>query len=55
MSKKDVEKKIHEAKNRMPRNTGVRNPDVVIDLTTGEIYPKIRGGGIGDSIGNIHD
>jgi RHS repeat-associated protein len=55
MSKKEVETKIHQAKKNMPRNTGVQNPDVVVDVTTGEIYPTVPGGGIGDSIGNIYD
>jgi len=32
-----------------------RNPDVEVDLNTGEIYPKVPDGGIGDSIGNIYD
>lgn len=32
-----------------------RNPDVVVDTETGEIYPKTPGGGHGDSIGNISD
>lgn len=36
----------------MPRGK-VRNPNVEVDLDTGEIYPQTPGGGIGDSIGNI--
>jgi hypothetical protein len=32
-----------------------RNPDVVVDTQTGEVYPKTPNGGIGDSIGNIYD
>jgi len=35
---------------------GVRNPDVAVDTSTGEVYPKQPGGGISeDSIGNIYD
>jgi len=32
-----------------------RNPDVAVDTKTGEIFPKLPGGGVGDSIGNIYD
>jgi hypothetical protein len=55
LTAKEVRDKIHEAKENLPRGTGVRNPDVVVDLDDGEIYPKIPGGGYGDSIGNIYD
>jgi RHS repeat-associated protein len=39
----------------LPRSGPVRNPDVVVDMTTGEVYPTTSSGGIGDSIGNISD
>ena len=55
LTAEEVRDKIHEAKENLPRDTGVRNPDVVVDLDDGEIYPKIPGGGYGDSIGNIYD
>jgi hypothetical protein len=37
----------------LPRGGSIRNPDVVVDLTTGEVYPQLPSGGIGDSIGNL--
>ena len=33
----------------------IKNPDVMVDLETGEIYPQLPSGGTGDSIGNIMD
>jgi RHS repeat-associated protein len=39
----------------LPRGGPIRNPDVVVDLTTGEVYPQLPSGGIGDSIGNLFD
>ncbi len=32
-----------------------RNPDVMVDPDTGEVYPQTPDGGTGDSIGNIND
>jgi RHS repeat-associated protein len=55
ISEKEVKQRIHRAKPRIPKSTLVKNPDVAIDTETGEIYPKIRGGKLGDSIGNIYD
>lgn len=50
---KQVNDAIHEAK-RLPFASGPRrNPDVYVDVATGEIYPKLPGGGVGDSIDNI--
>ena len=50
----EIRKAIHAVKRaaRMPDN-----PDVLIDLTTGEVYPEafLAEGGIGDSIGNIFE
>ncbi|MCP4265355.1 MAG: hypothetical protein GY777_07245 [Candidatus Brocadiaceae bacterium] len=53
-SKKEIEKAIHEVKDELPKGK-IRNPDVDVDLNTGEVYPKVSGGGVGDSIGNIND
>jgi hypothetical protein len=39
----------------MPRSGPKRNPDVTIDPKTGDVYPKVPGGGMGDCIGNIFD
>jgi hypothetical protein len=52
---KQVKEAIHAAKKNLPKSGPVRNPDVEVDIKTGEIYPKIPGGGRGDSIGNIFD
>jgi len=56
LTDKEVRDRIHEEKkNMVPGATkgGKKNPDVLVDLITGEIYPKGPGGSIGDSIGNI--
>ncbi|WP_314225546.1 hypothetical protein [Streptomyces zaehneri] len=34
---------------------GNRNPDMLIDPQTGEVYPEMLDGTPGDSIGNIFD
>jgi hypothetical protein len=39
----------------LPKSTKKRNPDCQVDVKSGEIYPEIPGGGVGDSIGNIFD
>jgi len=44
---------IHLVKRSIPRGSPHRNPDVVVNTTTGEVFPKTPGGGLGDSIGNI--
>ena len=54
-SVRQVKDAIHAVKQNMPRSGPVRNPDVMVDLETGEVYPQIEGGGVGDSIGNILD
>jgi RHS repeat-associated protein len=53
----EVKKAIEKVKqgNKWRSGTKNRNPDVVVDTETGEVYPKIPSGGIGDSIGNIYD
>ncbi|MGI9420844.1 MAG: hypothetical protein ACR2RA_23720 [Geminicoccaceae bacterium] len=55
LTEKEVREKIHEAKGNMPRGGEVKNPDVAVDLDTGEIHPKNEDGTYGDSIGNIYD
>ncbi len=50
-----IEDAIHQCKQHMPRSSPIRNPDVVVDKTTGEVYPKLPNGRLGDSIGNIND
>jgi RHS repeat-associated protein len=53
-SVREVKDAIHEVKTDMPRGGPVRNPDVLVDTETGEVYPQTPGGH-GDSIGNIND
>ena len=52
---RDVNDAIHALKTDLPRGGPVRNPDVVVDAVSGEVFPQLPGGGIGDSIGNIFD
>jgi len=57
-TRKEIETAIHKAKKPLQRFKGKgqkSNVDVTIDPTTGEVYPEIPGGGLGDSIGNILD
>jgi len=54
-SAQDVKDAIHSAKENLPKSSGQRNPDVEVCRSCGEVYPKVSGGNIGDSIGNIHD
>lgn len=53
---KDVEKAIEQCKQAgLPRSGPIRNPNVQIDPISGEVFPEIADGGLGDSIGNILD
>lgn len=52
-TKKEVKQAIHKIKTNLKGGGPIRNPDVEVDLNTGEVYPKLPGGGRGDSIGNI--
>jgi RHS repeat-associated protein len=52
----NVKQAIERAKqDNLDRGGSKRNPDVKVDIGTGEIYPIGPGGKLGDSIGNIHD
>jgi RHS repeat-associated protein len=53
-SVRDVNDAIHDVKRGMPRGGPVKNPDVLVDTETGEVYPQTPSGH-GDSIGNIND
>jgi hypothetical protein len=53
-TEEQVRDAIHKVKNNL-RGGPVKNPDVVVDTSTGEVYPKNPDGTHGDSIGNIHD
>jgi len=52
-TKQQVKDAIHQVKQNIPRTVANKNPDVVVNTTTGEVYPKLSGGRVGDSIGNI--
>lgn len=52
---REVNDAIHALKTDLPRGGPVRNPDVVVDAVSGEVFPQLPGGGIGGSIGNIFD
>jgi uncharacterized protein RhaS with RHS repeats len=54
-SPEEIKDAIHKVKKNLPRGGPVRNPDVNVDVNTGEVYPKDGQGGSGDSIGNIFD
>jgi hypothetical protein len=57
-TRQQINDAIHAVKNQPGWRDygGVRNPDVAVDTSTGEVYPKQPGGGISeDSIGNIYD
>lgn len=55
-SEVEIKRAIHTVKrNGLPTSGYRRNPDVQIDPQTGEVYPEIESGGVGDSIGNILD
>lgn len=52
LTPREVKDRIHDIK----RRGGLEgNPDVDVDTDTGEVYPKTKDGGLGDSIGNIYD
>ncbi len=57
-SRKDIKLAIHAVKNK-PGWRGIggnKNPDVVVDTSTGEVYPKLPDGSpADDSIGNVFD
>ena len=55
MTEREVKDAIHDAKRDIPKGTAQRNPDVIVDLDTGEIHPVANDGTVGDSIGNIYD
>ena len=54
---KEVRKAIENVKKQPGWRNGTnnRNPDVMVDTKTGEVYPKNPDGTLGDSIGNIFD
>jgi len=57
-TRQEINDAIHAVKNQPGWRDygGVRNPDVSVDTSTGEVYLKLPGGGISDdSIGNIYD
>ncbi|MBT2544830.1 hypothetical protein J7E99_30010 [Streptomyces sp. ISL-44] len=57
LSVKQVKDAIHKVKNQAAWRGigGNKNPDMLIDPKTGEVYPQMPDGSPGDSIGNIFD
>lgn len=51
----DILEAIHKSKRAIPKGAPTKNPDVVVDTVTGEIFPKGPKDTPGDSIGNIFD
>ena len=51
----DIKNAIHQCKRNLPKGGPERNPDVLVDLRNGEVYPQLSDGTIGDSIGNLLD
>lgn len=52
---REVKDAIHLAKSNLPRGGPIRNPDVSVHPVSGEIYPQLPDGSVGDSIGNMWD
>jgi Pretoxin HINT domain len=53
---REIKDAIHAVKRDLPRSGQRRNPDVLVDTLTGEVYPQLPGGAPGeDAIGNIFD
>ena len=55
LTEKQVNRAIHKLKNDLPGHAKSSNPDVRVDLRTGEVHPVGPGGRLGDSIGNVLD
>jgi hypothetical protein len=57
-TRRQINDAIHAVKNQPGWRglAGNRNPDVMVDTSTGEVYPELPDGGVADdSIGNIYD
>jgi RHS repeat-associated protein len=55
-SNREIRAAIEQCKQKsLPRSGRLRNPDVRVDPRTGEVYPDLGGGRVGDSIGNIFE
>jgi RHS repeat-associated protein len=55
-SNKEIKRAIEQCKQEgLPRGGPTRNPDVRVDPRTGEVFPQLPNGRVGDSIGNIFD
>jgi RHS repeat-associated protein len=52
---REIRDAIHAVKRNLPRGGPIRNPDVRVDPLTGEVYPELPNGQLGDSIGNIFE
>jgi len=52
---REIRDAIHKVKEELPRGGPRRNPDVRVDPRTGEVYPELPDGALGESVGNIFD
>lgn len=53
---REIKRAIEQCKqDNLPRGGPNRNPNVRVDPRTGEVYPELPSGRVGDSIGNIFD
>jgi len=51
---REINDAIHRVKENLGRGGPIKNPDVLVDPSSGDVRPKVPGG-MGDSIGNIFD
>ena len=51
---REISDAIHRVKENLGRGGPIKNPDVLVDPSSGDVRPKVPGG-MGDSIGNIFD
>jgi hypothetical protein len=55
-TEKEIRAAIEQCKQKgLPRGTGRRNPDVRVDPVSGDVYPDLGNGMLGDSIGDIFE
>jgi RHS repeat-associated protein len=53
---REIKRAIEQCKQEgLPRNGPTRNPDIRVDYKTGEVYPELGDGRVGDSIGNLFE
>ena len=53
---REIKQALHRVKAGQLGSSGPqRNPDVRVDPLSGEVFPELEGGGLGDTIGNMYD